>query len=329
MKYTRFIFILLLVLFIGVLPTKPVLAQAPPASPCSELADGEYCPLSNLQGTGFTDGQGKVRVDLKTLLPTAVKFLIGISGLLAVVMIMIGGVKYLTSEAITGKSNAKETIQQAVWGLVLVIGAYTILNTLNPDLVNLNFNIKPLEIGRGFGSNLGSTTPITVDTPDNGTVTTVPGASYGNKWPDDEAVRSRLRSYGFTLNRDTDCQKIGDQGCTSVYGLNPKIVTGLAYLANNCKCSPMITGGTEYWLHGNASTEIDKNKTDHKPGGIAVDLSLNTGGVADFLRKNGRPSTGDACPSKGSERYIYGGGIYVNETSSAQKTADHWHVCFF
>ena len=67
--------------------------------------------------------------------------IIGLATGLAVIMIMYGGIKYMSTDAFTGKSEARETIQNAIWGLLLVIGAWLILYTINPKLVNFNLNI--------------------------------------------------------------------------------------------------------------------------------------------------------------------------------------------
>ena len=60
-----------------------------------------------------------------------------VAGFLAMVMIMIGGFMYIAAggnQTIIGK--AKERIFNALIGLVILLLSYTILNTINPDLVN-------------------------------------------------------------------------------------------------------------------------------------------------------------------------------------------------
>ncbi|HNP75440.1 MAG TPA: pilin [bacterium] len=63
-------------------------------------------------------------------------FIIGAIGILATVMIMYGGLKWLTSRGNSAViSNAKEKIFSALIGLVLVFLSYTILYLVNPNLV--------------------------------------------------------------------------------------------------------------------------------------------------------------------------------------------------
>ena len=63
-------------------------------------------------------------------------FIIGSVGILATVMIMWGGFKWLTSRGnATTISAAKETIWSAIIGLVLAFLSYTILYLINPALI--------------------------------------------------------------------------------------------------------------------------------------------------------------------------------------------------
>lgn len=63
---------------------------------------------------------------------------ITIAALLAVVKIIFGGVKWMLSDVVTDKSAAKKDIRGALLGLLIVLSAVIILNTINTDLTNLN-----------------------------------------------------------------------------------------------------------------------------------------------------------------------------------------------
>ncbi|HRH22751.1 MAG TPA: hypothetical protein PLB51_02030 [Candidatus Paceibacterota bacterium] len=63
---------------------------------------------------------------------------IGIGSILAVVMVIIGGIKYTVMESFGAKTDAKKQITSAFLGLVLLLGSYLILKTINKDLVNFN-----------------------------------------------------------------------------------------------------------------------------------------------------------------------------------------------
>lgn len=65
-------------------------------------------------------------------------FIVGISGLAAFVMIVWGGVQWMTSAGNPTKtSDAKDKIQKALLGLLLILASFLILQVINPDLTLL------------------------------------------------------------------------------------------------------------------------------------------------------------------------------------------------
>lgn len=78
--------------------------------------------------------------NLGTLVTSIFVLGVQIAGALAVIMIIWGGVEYMTTEAFTGKSDAKDRITQALYGLLLALCSYLILYTINPQIVNLGAN---------------------------------------------------------------------------------------------------------------------------------------------------------------------------------------------
>ena len=69
--------------------------------------------------------------------------IIAVAGGLAVVKIIFGGIQYMSTDAFEEKSDAKNTIQNAIWGLLLAISAWLILFTINPDLIKFDLTIPP------------------------------------------------------------------------------------------------------------------------------------------------------------------------------------------
>jgi len=73
------------------------------------------------------------------------KIALGLAGAAALGVMIYGAVLWTVSGAVSTKQDAKEWITGAVWGVVLLLSAYLILFTINPDLVNLTEpNITPL-----------------------------------------------------------------------------------------------------------------------------------------------------------------------------------------
>jgi len=63
-------------------------------------------------------------------------FGLGLVGVAALISLVIGGFMYMLSDTVTTKDKAREYISGAIYGLILALAAYLILNTINPDLVN-------------------------------------------------------------------------------------------------------------------------------------------------------------------------------------------------
>ncbi len=69
---------------------------------------------------------------------------ITLAGVLAVLMIVKGGVLYMTSEAFNTKQAAKTQITMAIVGFLLAISSVLILTTINPDLLKFKLLVRPL-----------------------------------------------------------------------------------------------------------------------------------------------------------------------------------------
>jgi len=66
-------------------------------------------------------------------------FIIGIAGLAAFVMIVWGGIQWLTSGAIPSQaSEARDKLRAAILGLLLVLASFLIIQVINPQLTLLN-----------------------------------------------------------------------------------------------------------------------------------------------------------------------------------------------
>jgi hypothetical protein len=80
---------------------------------------------------------------------------IAFASVLAVIRIIFAGIKYMSTDAFQNKSEAKGDIQNAIWGLALAMSAWLILNTINPNLTNLNLQIPGLKTGSELEGELG------------------------------------------------------------------------------------------------------------------------------------------------------------------------------
>ncbi|QQG44879.1 MAG: hypothetical protein HYW89_02595 [Candidatus Sungiibacteriota bacterium] len=86
--------------------------------------------------------------DIGNVLSRIYVFGLGLVGLAALIMFILGGVLYLTagdSQSQVGK--AKSYMGNAVWGLVLALLSWLILFTINPNLVKkINLKLRPISL---------------------------------------------------------------------------------------------------------------------------------------------------------------------------------------
>lgn len=110
------------------------------ASVSAQSADQvSYTPLEPIPGYSPDAGQ----INFAGMLNLLFKALFAAGALFAVVMLVFGGIMYMVSGAGVEMGEAKKRIEAAIWGLLLLAGAYLILYTINPQL--LVFNISGID----------------------------------------------------------------------------------------------------------------------------------------------------------------------------------------
>lgn len=110
----------------------------------------EFTPNVGIPGTSFRKGE-KITI-VPSLLPTYIagifKLVVWIAVLLSVLVIMIGGYRWITAAGSQERvGGAQKMIGGAISGLLLALISYFILGTINPKLVNLE-GIKPPPVER-------------------------------------------------------------------------------------------------------------------------------------------------------------------------------------
>lgn len=114
----------------------------------------QYQPLAPING--ITDTNSIPPIDSTNGLSIYVTQLYkwGVAGAsgLAVLMIIWGGVGYVTSAGGGGIEEAKARISAAITGLLLALGSYIILNTINKDLLSTKFDLDPIQVQVNQGS---------------------------------------------------------------------------------------------------------------------------------------------------------------------------------
>lgn len=117
-----------------------------------EPCTGSYgkCLPAGKTKTEIAFGGKKEFADIGEFIKSNYNMAIAIAGILAVLMIIVAGVQWVTSGGNSEMiSSAKKRIGGALVGLLIAYLSYTILNTINPALVNLrlpqSFLIRPFK----------------------------------------------------------------------------------------------------------------------------------------------------------------------------------------
>src|SRR3989344_1074884 len=105
--------------------------------------DTTYTPLAPLPGLPAVPYETDTECPFGNYLNIIIKLIIGIAAVLAMVMIVMGGIEYMTSDLVSSKEAGKDTIINAILGLLIALGAYLILNTINPQLLSVCLDKLP------------------------------------------------------------------------------------------------------------------------------------------------------------------------------------------
>ncbi len=96
--------------------------------------------------------QAVKNLNLPQLIGNFYQWALGIGGLVALGIIIFGGILYTISPGNSSRQGeAKTWIMSALLGLALLFGSYAILNTVNPDLTKLRFNLSDVNLAQPGG----------------------------------------------------------------------------------------------------------------------------------------------------------------------------------
>ncbi len=150
------------------------------------------------------------------------QYALGIVGILAAVVLMFGGLLWLTAGGNTGQvTEAKEWIKASLTGLILALSSYMILYVVNPDLTTF----QSLSIEKIKNTAPASSNPITASTINN------------------DAARAGLNS-DISINQSASLQ-----------GVQQSTIDGINEFQRRFTGPLTITSGTE----GQHSTQNEMN----------------------------------------------------------------------
>ena len=114
------------------------------------FAAGEYTPLVGIPGISGTPS-------LPDYINKVYLLTIAVGVFIAILRIAYAGVKYSMSGVVTDKASAKNDIKGVLIGLAILLLPALVLNTINPDLLRLNFldGLTKLDTSAGSITNPG------------------------------------------------------------------------------------------------------------------------------------------------------------------------------
>ncbi|OGZ34046.1 MAG: hypothetical protein A3I88_01905 [Candidatus Portnoybacteria bacterium RIFCSPLOWO2_12_FULL_39_9] len=179
-------------------------------------------------------------------------------GLVALGALVIGGIMYMGAGSITSAEEAKKIIWGAIGGLLLGLGAYLILNTINPDLLKLkkpevkSFSLRKEE-----------------------------EAAY--RTASEQSARSQLSQAGINTKRE--CQPNESTGCVTFDGIRENTLNEVIGLKRDCGCDIYVSGARESGHRAGSRSHQTGHKID-----IHLNDPLNNYISENFKRVGTRPS---------------------------------------
>ncbi len=253
-----------------------------------------YKVLAPLPGT-FNESTGKT--DIQRYLPGIFNLAIGVSAAFVLLNLVFGGFLWMSSDAFTKKEEGKKRIENSLKGILLVAGAWIILFTINPSLLDVKLDIESIEVPSSATSTL-----IRV----GGAILTPAQITESN------TNRAALQADGI-YTYAPHCVQGQRRGCVNLNGLQETTKAGLISLRQSFGSDLVITGGTE---EGHSAT-------GGHPTGTAIDFGFSRNPNLDsFVDKNkiGNPVSTSYGP------------LYTVNVDGKQvkflKEDDHWHVNF-
>lgn len=300
---------------------------------CQEL----LAPLPGFGRSINTDPDSPERMTIGKYVNTLLRVVLGVMSIAAVIMIIFAGLKYMTSTSPNAKGDARDTIVNAFLGIIIAASIYLILNTINPNLLNLEPGIDPVSFG-DIPSELNDDGSYTIARNGQKIIFQIGGETItkGMVWADVVArhdlkdLRPVATGLGFLVNRP-DCQKVGDSGCTTLQFEEPifkKLSKRLVDLASDCpECHDIsqntngsrwiITGGSEAWLH-----------STHGPDAPVLDMVATNPSLNEFF--SGQEEFPGGCKdwSLEANKKIVKRAKSEDTESCSWNPAPHWHVIF-
>jgi hypothetical protein len=186
---------------------------------------------------------------------------ISVAALLAVIKIVIAGVKWMTTDIAPSKGEAKKDIQGALIGLLVVLCAVLMITIINPNIINVNLTIGTPAITGPGGSGSATLDPSLVD--DRGAYKTIDSS-------DPDQVKAFLDSCDPGAYKVTHAS-IGETRCYNLPGsaFGAVLVPYTTIDRGQDLCGRRVAETEEKCVsQGGVSSEVDPRVTENANGNV-------------------------------------------------------------
>ncbi len=195
---------------------------------------------------GILPGGGPTTPSFQAYFSSIVGTTLALGAALAVLMIVIGGIQIITSTTPAKMGGGKQKIYNALIGLMIIIISTTLLETINPNLLNLNF-FSPGEFTATEQSR-----PPAIDTPGNPNSPIVPSGSteFVQYWDFNDGINRQVGDASPELSTVLSCtgERLQQQG---IRGMITSI-SDRNHIGNLETCRDPRTHSRPSCAHGNS-----------------------------------------------------------------------------
>ena len=246
---------------------------------------------------------------------------ISVAAFLAVLKIIIAGVKYMTTEAVTTKGDARKDIRTSIIGLLLVVGAVLILKTINPNLAQVTLNAPSPSIGL-------ATTSVTI----TDKLTQICNSTYG-------CTKQKCSALTTIMNGYADCKAwcasmpnsvYIDNGTVQNYGSCKWSFLWCSKLADECDYQTPDPTAAAMTNTKNIASERNPNINS---GTVLFQeaLPVIVNGAYQINQKTGKLITGQDIQDYGTQLKkqcaAKGGALQTTPTGDGQNNLSYFYSC--
>lgn len=329
-----FVILLIVVLSFPVFSSAVKIEDYTVLAPLPGITNGDCVGVDQSKIADPTNSNNPCKTNIQTYISGAFDLAIAIAAILSFVMLVYGGFKYTTTDSLGEKSSSRDTIENAIAGLLLAIGAYVILYTINPQILDFKLTTPGLPpYSRITYAEMLSDIKAINSASNSGRVASGSDLLSGQSLIDDNNKRFALAAMGVDVN-NPPCTTERTRNCTDVNLLNSQMITAIGSLSTSActgkngqgscslqcgnigkggtPCAVTLTGGNEAGLHNAGTSHASGNTADFAPTSVLNKYLI-----------------GDKTPTNGMK--IQANGMtftYETAGANAANTGAHWHVTY-